>query len=33
MPKNEVPKKIFCGMRQKFVIAESGKVFYAGEST
>lgn len=33
MPKNEVAKKIFCGSRQKFVIAESGKVFYAGEST
>ena len=33
MPKNEVPKKLFCGQRQKFVIAESGKVFYAGEST
>lgn len=33
MPKDEVPNKIYCGKRCKFVIAESGKVFYAGEPT
>lgn len=33
MPKNEVPSKLYCGPRQKFVIAESGKVFFVGEST
>jgi len=33
LPKNEIPKKVFCGPRQRFFIAESGKTFYAGEST
>lgn len=32
LPKDEVPDKIFCGRKCKFVIAKSGKTFYMGES-
>jgi alpha-tubulin suppressor-like RCC1 family protein len=32
MPKSEVPDKIFCGRKCKFVIDKEGKTFYCGES-
>lgn len=32
MPKDQVPDKIFCGRKCKFVIDKEGKTFYCGES-
>jgi alpha-tubulin suppressor-like RCC1 family protein len=32
MPKTEVPSKIFCGRKCKFVIDTVGKTFFSGES-
>ena len=32
MPKDQVPDKIFCGRKSKFVIDKEGTTFYCGES-